>query len=202
MSAVPVTQYTLAEYLAREETAVGKSEFYRGNIFAMAGGTSQHSKIGGNIFGRLFSRLGGMPCQPCNSDQQIRIPKNGLLTYPDVSVVCGEFQFDPLAPHAINNPSVIFEVLSKSTEHYDRTEKFELYRDLESLREYVLVAQGKPHIERYERRDDHSWLMTIFDGLEAVMELPTLNCTLSLAEIYAGVTFQADEATQRLTLSE
>ena len=201
MSAVPVTQYTLAEYLAREETAVGKSEFYRGQIFAMAGGTAQHGEIAVNIVGRLLARLRGTPCRPYNSDVQVYVPANGLATYPDAYIVCGEKEFDPRAPNAITNPRVIFEVLSKSTEHYDRSEKFQLYSQLDSFREYVLVAQDKPRVERFVRRDDGSWILTNFVGLDAVVELPTLGCSLSLAEIYEDVTFRPDEGTQRLVVT-
>lgn len=201
MSAVPVTQFTLAEYLAREQTAPCKSEFYRGHIFAMSGGTPQHSAVGGNIFASLRGRLRGTPCRPYNSDLKIRIPANGLITYPDVSVICGELQLDPQAPEAINNPRVIIEVLSKSTESYDRGKKFGLYRQLESLREYILVAQDEPHVERFVRQDDGSWLLTEFKGLEAVVELTTLNCALPLAEIYEDVTFVPDEASSDLTVT-
>lgn len=201
MSAIPITQYTLDEYLAREETAVGKSEFYRGQIFAMSGGSPEHSAVGGNIFANLHARLRGAPCRPYNSDLKIRIPANGLTTYPDVSVVCGELQRDPLVPSAINNPSVIFEVLSKSTENYDRSEKFQLYSQLDSFREYILVAQDKPRVERFVRRDDVSWILTNFVGLDAVVELTTLGCSLSLAEIYEDVTFRPDEGSQRLIVT-
>ncbi len=201
MSAIPVTQYTLAEYLAREQTAVGKSEFYRGNIFAMAGGTAQHGEIAVNIVGGLLTRLRGTPCRPYNSDVQVYIPANGLVTYPDAYVVCGGKEFDLKAPNAITNPSVIFEVLSKSTENYDRSEKFQLYSQLDSFREYVLVAQDKPRAERFVRRDEGSWILTNFVGLDAVLELTTLGCSLPLAEIYEDVTFRPDEGTQRLVVT-
>jgi Uma2 family endonuclease len=201
MSAAPVTQYTLAEYLAREETAVYKSEFYRGQIFAMSGGTPRHNTASANILTALRGRLRGTPCRPFNSDQQIRIPANGLMTYPDVSVVRGELQLAPQAPNAIINPRVIFEVLSKSTDSYDRGKKFDLYRQLEFLREYVLIAQDEPHVERFVRQVDDSWLLTVFKGLDAVVELTTLNCALPLAEIYEDVTFGADEASSDLAVT-
>lgn len=201
MSAAPVTQYTLAEYLAREETATCKSEFYRGQIFAMSGGTPRHNTASVNILAALRGRLRGTPCRPFNSDQQIRIPANGLMTYPDVSVVCGELQLAAQAPNAIINPRVIFEVLSKSTDSYDRGKKFDLYRQLESLREYILIAQDEPHVERFVRQADDSWLLTVFKGLDAVVELTTLNCALPLAEIYEDVTFGADEASSDLAVT-
>ena len=196
-----VTQYTLAEYLAREETAVYKSEFYRGQIFAMSGGTPEHNTVGGNVFTALRIRLRGSPCLPFNSDQRIRIPGNGLVTYLDVSIVCGGPQRDPQSPTAVNNPSVIFEVLSDSTESYDRGKKFDLYRQLESLREYLLVAQDEAHVERYVRQADDSWLLTVFKGLDAVLELTTLGCSLPLAEVYEDVMFPPPKPLPELAVS-
>lgn len=201
MSAVPITLYTLAEYLAREEGAEYKSEFYQGQIFAMSGGSPEHNTASVNILTALRGRLRGLPCRPFNSDQQIRIPPNGLVAYPDVSVVCGELQRDPKAPNAINNPSVVFEVLSDSTENYNRGKKFDLYRQLESLREYILVAQDEAHVERFVRQADDSWLLTVFKGLDAVVELATLGCSLTLAEVYEDVTFPPPKPLPELTVS-
>jgi Uma2 family endonuclease len=202
MSAVPEPRYTIEEYLARERVAPYKSEYYRGQIFAMAGGTPRHNTTGGNIFASLRGRLRGTHCRPYNSDQRIRIPTNGLSTYPDISVVCGELQLDPQDREAIVNPRVIFEVLSKSTESYDRGKKFDLYRQLESLREYILVAQDEPHVERFVRQEDGSWLLKVFKGLDAVLELPTLACALPLAEIYEDVTFGAEDAPSDLSVAQ
>lgn len=193
MSAVPEPRYTVEEYLARERVAPHKSEYYRGAIFAMSGGTPRHNTTGGNIFASLRGRLRGSACRPYNSDQRIRTSPNGLSTYPDVSVVCGEFQLDSQDRDAIVNPRVIFEVLSKSTESYDRGKKFDLYRQLESLREYVLVAQDEPHVERFLRQEDGSWLLTFYTGLEASLQLTTLECVLPLSEIYEDVTFGPEE---------
>jgi len=202
MSAVPEPRYTIEEYLARERVAPYKSEYYRGQIFAMAGGTPRHNTTGGNIFAGLRGRLRGTPCRPYNSDQRIGIPANGLSTYPDISVVCGELQLDPQDREAIVNPRVIFEVLSKSTESYDRGKKFDLYRQLESLREYILVAQDEPHVERFVRQEDGSWLLNVFKGLGAVLELPTLACALPLSEIYEDVTFGPEDASSGLSVAQ
>lgn len=193
MSAVLKPQVTFAEYLAREEIAQFKSEFYRGEIFAMSGGSPRHSQIGGNVYAGLRSQLRGAPCHPYNSDLRIRVPANGLTTYPDVSVVCGELQLDPEDRHAINNPSVIIEVLSKSTASYDRGKKFDLYRGLESLREYILIAQDEPYVERFVRQSDDAWLLTVLKGTAAILELPTLGCQLPLSEIYEDVAFIPEE---------
>jgi Uma2 family endonuclease len=193
MSAAAEPRCTIEEYLARERVASHKSEYYRGQIFAMSGGTPRHNTISVNMLASLRGRLRGTPCRPYNSDQRIRIPANGLSTYPDVSVVCGELQLDSQDRDAIVNPRVIFEVLSQSTESYDRGKKFDLYRQLEPLREYILVAQDEPHVERFVRQEDGAWLLSVFKGLEAVLELSTLACVLPLSEIYEDVTFGPEE---------
>lgn len=193
MSAVPVKKYTIREYLAREEAAAYKSEFFRGQIFAMSGGTINHNTIAGNIFGHLFTSLRGSGCRPFNSDQRIRVVANGLDTYPDVSVVCGEIERDEEDQEAISNPRVIIEVLSPSTERYNRGEKFRLLQESRSLQEYILVAQDKAQVERFVRQPDDSWNLTYFQGNEAVLVFSSLNCSISLREIYAEVTFDPEE---------
>jgi Uma2 family endonuclease len=198
MSAVMQLRYTYEQYLAREEAAEYRSEFYRGEIFAMSGGTPQHSKISINLSSSMRGILRRKGCRPYGSDQRIRVPKNGLATYPDVSIVCGDLQLHAEDPNAIINPKVIFEVLSQSTESYDRGKKFDLYRDLESLKEYVLVSQTEPLVERFIRQPDNSWNLTIFKGLEATLDLPSLGCSLPLAEIYEDVTFGPEEGSPEI----
>ena len=193
MSAVPKPRFTFQEYLALERAAPTKSEYYRGEVFAMAGGSVRHNTIGGNVFASLRGRLRGSTCRPCNSDQRIRIPANGLATYPDVSVVCGDFQVDTEDHDAIVNPRVIFEVLSKSSERYDRGKKFDLYRQLDSLQEYILVSQDEPQVDRFVRQHDGNWMLTVLKGREAVLEFQTLAGTLLLSEIYEDVTFGPEE---------
>ena len=194
MSAVPNPKYTFDDYLARERVATVKSEFYRGEIFAMAGGSPRHNTISGNVFAILRNCLRGSPCRPFNSDQRIRITANTLSTYPDVSIICGEVQVDQEDQDAIINPRVIFEVLSKSTESYDRGKKFDLYRQLESLQEYVLVSQDEPQIDRFTRQDDGSWNLTITKGLENSIQLSSLLGVLPIAGIYEDVIFGPEEA--------
>lgn len=193
MSAIPAPRYTLDEYLARERVAEYKSEFYRGEIFAMAGGSPRHNRVSGNLFASLHNRLRGKPCRPYASDQRLRIPANGLSTYPDISIVCGELQCDELDHHGLVNPRVLIEVLSPSTEGYCRGKKFLLYRQLESLQEYVLVAQDEPLIERYVRQKDGSWLFTVFKGLEAELDFPTVGCSVPFSEIYEDVKFGPED---------
>ena len=193
MSAIPTPRYTLEEYLARERVAEYKSEFYRGEIFAMAGGSPRHNRICRNLLTALHTRLRGQPCEPFGSDQRLRIPPVGLSTYPDISIICGELQQEMFDHDASVNPRVLIEVLSDSTERYCRGKKFHLYQQLESLREYILVAQDEPLIERYVRQENDAWLLTTFQGLEAELDFPTVGCSIPLAEIYEGVKFGPEE---------
>lgn len=194
MSAVPESRFTLEEYLSREHVAEYKSEFYQGEIFAMTGGSPTHNDISVNIVAALRNSLRGRGCRPSASDQRIRIPANGLCTYPDASVVCGERELDDQDEDAITNPIVVFEVLSKSTERYDRGKKFALYRQLESLREYVLVSQTETQVERFVRQADGDWLLTVLKGPEAVLKIASLDVSLTLSDIYEDIEFQPEEA--------
>lgn len=192
MSAVPTPRYTLQEYVAREEVAEYKSEFYRGEVFAMSGGTVRHNIISGNIFTGLKNRLRGSGCRPFTSDQRIRIPNDDFDTYPDASVVCGEIQLDEIDRNAIVNPRLLVEVLSPSTEKYNRGKKFDLYRDAESLREYILISQDEPHVERFVKQSDGSWNLMVYKGLDSALELPSLSCSIPLSEIYEDVNFDSE----------
>lgn len=194
MSAVAQPTYTYEEYLQRERVAPYKSEFFRGQIFAMSGGTPRHNLICVNIVSSLRTKLRGSPCRPYNSDQRIRIPLSGLATYPDVSVICGQLEPDRQDADAAINPRVLFEVLSPATEKYVRGKKFDFYRGLDSLQEYVLVSQEEPQVERFTRQQNGGWLLTVFKGLEAELDLSAIACRLSLAEIYEDITFGPADA--------
>lgn len=193
MSTAPKATLTFEDYLSREQTATYKGEFYQGEIFAMVGGSPQHNTISGNLLAILRVLLRDTPCRVFNSAQRIRIPANGLATYPDVSIVCEQPELDQQDRDAITNPVVLFEVLSKSTESYDRGKKFDLYRPLVSFREYILVSQSEPHVERFVRQDDDFWLLTVFKGLDATLPLSSVNCDLLLSEIYEDVEFTDSE---------
>jgi Uma2 family endonuclease len=186
MSSVPHSYISVEEYLAREDGAEIKSEYYRGEVFAMSGGTRNHATIVGNIYHQLRLGLRGKPCRPANSDQRIYIPKIGLHTYPDVSVTCGPPQSEKVDPQANTNPTLLVEVLSSSTETYDRTHKFDFYKQLPSLQEYVLVSQNEARVERYSRRED-GWLMFTALGCDSEISLESIGCRLSLADVYEGV---------------
>ena len=187
MSAQALPFYTPEQYLELEERSDHKSEYLSGQIFAMAGGSPEHSAIGNAIGGEIRSLLRGSPCSVFNSDLRVTVMQSGLMTYPDVTVVCGEKHRDPLDKNSIINPTVIFEVLSPSTEAYDRGAKWALYRGLDSLQEYILVSQDKALVEQYVRQDDGSWKFMAVEGMEASLFLPSLGSSLSLAEVYDKV---------------
>lgn len=189
MSAITARRYTLEEYFDLERSRDFKSEYYRGEIFAMSGGSFWHSRIGANVLKVLGVRLDAGPCQPCNSDMKIRC-ETGLYTYPDASVVCGDPHFEGSRSDVLLNPRVLFEVLSPSTEAYDRGKKYEHYMTIPSLRDYVLIPQDRPCVSRISRSsDDSPWTISIFEGLSAFLEIPSIGITIPLAEIYAKVEF-------------
>jgi Uma2 family endonuclease len=189
MSSAPQRKFTVAEYLAREEGSEIKHEYYRGEIFAMSGGSHEHAVIAGNIFFHLRQVLAGQGCRPFNSDQRVFITADDLDTYPDLSVVCGDTQFAELDPNAIVNPIAIVEVLSPTTEHYDRGRKFESYRHLASLRDYLIVDQFEPRVECFSRDHAGDWKFNPVSGLAAAIAIPALGCTLHLSDIYENIKF-------------
>ena len=192
MSAASQIQCTYDEYLTRERTSQTKSEFYAGQIFAMFGGTPIHNTIVGNIFATSRNRLRGTPCRPFNSDQRIRIQTCGLATYPDVSIVCGELELDSQDVDAIVNPRVICEVLSKSTESYDRGKKFDFYRQIDSLREYVLISQEEAQVECFTKQFNGDWLLSIHKGFTGTLFLSTVAMKIPLTDIYEDVVFREE----------
>jgi Uma2 family endonuclease len=168
-----------------------KSDYYAGEIFAMSGGTIRHSLICSNIGGELRERLKGKPCRAYESNLRLLTRKSGLRNYPDVSVYCGPLLRDEedRTGETVTNPTVLFEVLSKSTEGYDRGLKAENYRSIESLKAYVLVSQERPHVEIFERQGNGTWLLREERGMEAVLAIPAIGVELPLAEVYDGVDF-------------
>ena len=193
--ALPVKNLPLTpeEYLHIEREAPFKSEYCAGEMFAMAGGSARHSLIATNVAGFLRGALKGRRCTPYNSDLRIGIPGEELYTYPDVSVFCDPLAFLPGTDDTATNPTVIVEVLSKTTEAYDRGRKFEHYRSVSSLREYVLVSQDAPTVERFTREGDGRWVLTAASGLDAAIPIGALGVELPLAEIYEQVEFTAGE---------
>jgi Uma2 family endonuclease len=185
VSLQPKTAYTFEDYLAaeREEREV-RHEFVGGELFAMVGTTANHSLIVANIIHELVAQTKGRPCRVFSTDLRVRIEAADACTYPDAMALCGEAQLHDDRGDVLLNPSLIVEVLSPSTEAYDRGEKFAIYRRLPSLREYFLVAQDKVLAELFVRLPDGHWLLSEYSGLDAGVPLPSVDCRLVLREIY------------------
>ena len=175
--------YDYAEYLALESSSNVKHEYLGGQIYAMAGGTPEHPALAAVVIGLLFSQLRGGRCRTLDSDLRVRVGATGLATYPDVTVVCGPWERDREDPHAITNPTLIAEILSKSTEEYDRGDKFEHYKHLASMKQYVLVSPRERTIEVWTRATDDTWSCDIArDGLSAGLE--SVECSLDVSELF------------------
>jgi Uma2 family endonuclease len=189
MSAVPKRKLTEAEYLALERAAEFKSEFYNGEMFAMAGASREHNRIKENLIGELFGRLKGGPCRTYSSDQRLKVSRTGLYTYPDIVIVCGQAEYDANDRDTLLNPTVVIEVLSPSTEQYDRVTKLRQYKQLPSLREYVLVSQKEPAVDSFVRKPDGKWEWVDAQGLSGELVLQSVPARIPLTDVYAGVEF-------------
>jgi len=194
MSAMPKRKFTEAEYLVIERAAEFKSEFYNGEMFAVSGATFPHNRVKGNFDGNFFVQLKGSDCQSLTSDMRVKVDATGLYTYPDIIVVCGELELLDGRQDVLLNPTVIIEVLSPSTEKYDRGAKFRQYQQIKSLKEYVLAAQDEPVCERYVRHADYDWTYTAVVGLDAEFAFASVSVRIQMAEIYRGVVFPPPES--------
>jgi Uma2 family endonuclease len=187
-------RYTPEEYLELERQSGARHEYYEGEIYAMAGETFKHSQICVNLAREVSSQLKGKPCQALSPNMKVRAQTKGLFAYPDLTVVCGEPIFHDQKRDVLLNPCVIFEVLSPSTERYDRTMKFFKYRqEIQDLTDYIIVSQDSAFIGHYEKQADGRWVHTVVGGLENVLNVASINCVLSLAEIYDRVEIAAEE---------
>lgn len=187
MAAEPKHTYTEAEYLMLERDSDVRHEYYEGEIFAMVGASEAHNLIVTSTVFSLYGQLRARPCRIYSNDMRVRVAATGLYTYPDLIVVCGESRFTDDTFETLANPTIIIEVLSDSTERYDRGKKFQHYRALASLREYLLIAQDAAHIEHFVREDEGSWRLTEATGTAAMLHLPSIDCTLPLVEVYEKV---------------
>lgn len=186
--------WTEEAYLRFERNSPEKHEYYQGQVYAMAGATRNHIRIVGNVFASLHRQLLARPCEIYMTDMRVKVNDSGLYTYPDIAIVCGQAQFVDHTQDTLMNPTVLIEVLSPSTENYDRGSKFELYQALDSFKEYLLVAQDRARIEHYTRQSDGKWLLHDVKAMDAVLELTSIGCTLALADVYAKITFEADSS--------
>lgn len=183
--------FTPDEYLAVETQADYKSEYYQGQIYALAGGTIRHSQIAINVIIGLSNALADKPCQVFNSDLRLNVQPNGLYTYPDVIVICGKVELLPGRQDTVTNPILIVEVLSEFTRDYDMTFKFELYRALPTLAHYVLVDSDKAFVHYFRKLGDGQWLMQEWTHLTDVIDLSPLEVQLTLSQFYRSVEFES-----------
>jgi Uma2 family endonuclease len=189
MATAALIHVTPEEYLARERHAEFRSEYVDGRIVAMTPGVSlPHNVIAGNLYVGLRTRFAGGPCHALIADVRVRFGRGREYTYPDVMALCGEPAFEDDVQDTVINPSLIVEVLSRSTQAYDRGPKFEGYKAISSLREYVLVSQDAVHVERHTRRGN-LWIGTIETDLDASIKLASVGCVISMREIYARTRF-------------
>ena len=189
MSAIPKTKLTSEEYLEFERKSEEKHEYFDGEIFAMSGAKRNHNKIVANLSGLIWQHLKGKDCEFYPTDMRVFVPAAELYTYPDLVVVCGEPRFQDDVFDTLLNPVLLVEVLSDSTESYDRGKKFQHCRSIESLQEYVLVAQDEARIEKYVRHGDGFWLLSEAVGTDAEIEFSSIECRIALREVYDKINF-------------
>lgn len=191
MSSYPKHYYTLEEYAALEGVGNARYEYWDGDIVCMSGGSEAHARISGNIYAELHAQLKKRSCTPFNSEIPIKTPTLPPYRYPDTSVVCGKPLFEKiLGIDALTNPVLVVEVLSPHTESVDRKEKFEAYKAVETVREYMLVAQNAPLITHYIRQENGEWMRFDTADLTATLTLETIGCTLAVSDVYAGIEFK------------
>ena len=191
MPSQPKSYCTPEQYLTLERTAAYKSEYFRGEVFAMAGASPTHVLIVANIVAALHGQLRRRPCNVYSTDLRVQVQASGLYTYPDVVVVCGDLQFDDDHQDTLLNPTLIVEVLSESTQDYDRGGKFAQYRKIPSFMEYVLVAQDECQVEHFVKQAHGGWLLSETNRLDDTLSLSSIECTLLLSDVYEKVQFSA-----------
>lgn len=185
LTADPARLYTPEEYLAFELDSEIRHEYYEGRIDPMTGASARHNRIVANLIAHFHTQIRGGPCRVYPSHLRLRIRETGLYTYPDVTVVCGPADLGP--GDTLVNPTALVEVLSPTTERYDRGRKAEHYRTIESLRVYLLVSQDEPRIEHYARSGERQWVFTEAVGADERVTLESIRCVLSLADVYEDI---------------
>ena len=193
MNTSPVLKYTEEEYLEMEEKSLEKHEFYKGEIFAMAGASIPHNQIVRNALISIGNYLNEKKCQIFPSDLRIHSLGNSLYIYPDLSIICGEIETLSKNKSVVTNPTVLIEVLSKSTEDYDRGGKFKLYRDIPSLKEYILISSFQTQVEKYERQTDGKWLFQEYKSENDLLIINSINLEILIKDFYRNVNFDLSE---------
>ena len=192
MAANPKERFTLEEYIEFDKNSEERWEYFDGMVVTISGGTLTHNRIARNLTTSLTNKLAGRECEVLPADMRIKVPKAPPYRYADVVVVCGEPVIESIQGlDALVNPRLIVEILSESTEAYDRGKKFHSYQSIDSFEEYLLVAQDRPYVTHYVRQADGNWLRTDIEGLESEITLVTIPCKITLSEIYAFVEFSA-----------
>ena len=191
MTTHTVTYVTPEEYLAAERLSETRSEYLDGGVYPMTGATANLIRIVSNVTTELNIQLRGRRCDVFPIDMKVYLPDSRKFFYPDITVACGELQYHDDRRDIITNPVLVIEVLSPSTEAFDRGAKFQAYRTIESLKEYLLVAQNSPLVEQYVKNDDGSWSLTEAAGLESSLALPSVECSLNLGAVYDKVDFNS-----------
>lgn len=197
MATQPLSPLTAEEYLAIEEQADYKSEYYKGEMFAMAGATANHNLLAFQLAGLLGQQLRGKPCRGLTSDMRVHVPAANLYAYPDMTIVCGPLRIER---DNLLNPTLIVEVLSPSTEGYDRGRKFDHYRAIESLAQYVTVAQDRMQVLVHSRTPDGHWLLTSATRREDTIDLASIGCRIPVGELYEAVQLEGESLDVERTL--
>ncbi|GFE68776.1 Uma2 family endonuclease [Chroococcus sp. FPU101] len=185
--------YTREEYFVLEETAEYKSEYHDGEIIPMTGGTTNHNKIVGNFYSKFLITINNQEYEIYMNDVRLSVPDYNLYTYPDVMIIKGKPNYTNKSKTTVTNPQVIVEVLSKSTQDYDRTEKFKMYRSLLSLNEYIMINQYRYSVEKYVKQTEEQWFYSYFDGEEAILTLSSLEFQIPFNELYSRVEFEESD---------
>jgi len=194
MSSKPKRRYTLEEYFELDRNSEIKYEYWNGEIFAMVGGSPEHSQILVNLIGELRAQLKERPCRVFPSEQRVKVPASPPYRYPDVAALCGKPEYEEIGGvKVLINPIVIVEVLSPTSERFDRGDKFTFYKSIPSFQEYILVAQHRPHITQFIKQADNKWLQSEVNDITGNLYLPTIDCTLALNEVYRDVEFSGTE---------
>jgi len=196
MAANPERRYTLEEYLELDRTSEERLEFWDGEVFCMSGGSRSHDRIIIGCIVNLSARLEASECQVFSADMRIKVPSAPPYRYGDLSALCGGAEFEEVSGvDTLVNPQLIVEVLSPSTEAYDRGEKFSHYKSIPTFREYLLVSQHQPHVTHLFKDEDGKWIHTEANDLGASLHLQSLGCELPMSEIYRDVTFNSPATT-------
>src|SRR5712692_636457 len=185
------------EYLRLERQSEYKSEYLNGEIFPMTGASRKHNLVTTNISSSLHRQLKGRPCEVYAVDMRVKVRATGLYTYPDVAVVCGDPQFEDEQVDTLVNPTVLIEVLSDSTERYDRIAKSSYYRTIDSLAEHLLVAQNEIRLEQYVRQPNGEWLLCEYSTLDSAAQVTSIDCSLLLSDVYDKITFDPNHRVTR-----